>query len=254
MRYLILSDIHANLEALDATLAAAGPHDRVLVLGDLVGYGADPNPVIDRIRALPETTIIRGNHDKVAVGIDDARAFNRLARHAIAWTADALTAENSAWLAALPAGPVLVDPQVEICHGAPFDEDCYIFDDLDATRALRTARALLCLFGHTHVPAAYELGAPGAKSQRGGDQLSVIAPPRGSAFQMVLAPDRRYLVNCGAVGQPRDGNPHAAFGVLDLKALTLTTRRVPYDVERAQAKILAAGLPEMLAQRLAAGR
>src|SRR5687768_14709697 len=153
MRYLVISDIHANIEALDATLAAAADCERVLVLGDLVGYGADPNAVVEKIRALPAATLIRGNHDKVAAGLEDVEGFNYLARQAIEWTANTLTRENRAWLAELPMGPVLVEPFVEICHGAPFDEDCYVFDDLDATRAMRTARAPLCLYGHTHVPA-----------------------------------------------------------------------------------------------------
>jgi diadenosine tetraphosphatase ApaH/serine/threonine PP2A family protein phosphatase len=245
MKYLVISDIHANLEAFDAVLAAAGSYDRALVLGDLVGYGADPNPVIDRIRAMSAATIIRGNHDKVGAGLEDVEGFNYLARHAIAWTADALTPDNKAWLAALPMGPVLVEPPVEICHGAPFDEDCYIFDDLDATRALRTSRAPLCLFGHTHVPAAYRLS---------NDELQMIGPPRGPRFRIPLERDVKYLVNCGAVGQPRDGDPHAAFGLLDTSDRTLTVGRVPYDVATAQAKIIAAGLPEVLAQRLAVGR
>jgi diadenosine tetraphosphatase ApaH/serine/threonine PP2A family protein phosphatase len=245
MKYLVISDIHANLEAFDAVLAAAGPYDRVLVLGDLVGYGADPNLIIDRIRGLAGATVIRGNHDKVGAGLEDVEGFNYLARHAIAWTADALTPDNKAWLAALPAGPVLVEPLVEICHGAPFDEDCYIFDDLDATRALRTARGPLCLFGHTHVPAGYRLA---------GDELHMIGPPRGSRYRIPLDRGVKYLVNCGAVGQPRDGDPQAAFGLLDTADRTLTIARVPYDVATAQAKIIAAGLPEVLAQRLAVGR
>jgi diadenosine tetraphosphatase ApaH/serine/threonine PP2A family protein phosphatase len=245
MKYLVVSDIHANLEALDAVLAAAGACDRVLVLGDLVGYGADPNPVIERIRALPGTTIIRGNHDKVGAGLEDVEGFNYLARHAIAWTATALTPDNKAWLAALPMGPVLVEPLVEICHGAPFDEDCYIFDDLDATRALRASRAPVCLFGHTHVPAAFRLAQ---------DELQMVGPPRGPRFRLALDGNGKYLVNCGAVGQPRDGDPHAAFGLLDTADRTLTVMRVAYDVAAAQAKIIAAGLPEVLAQRLAVGR
>ena len=245
MKYLVISDIHANLEALTAVLGAAGAPDRVLVLGDLVGYGADPNPVIDRIRALPATTIIRGNHDKVGAGLEDVEGFNYLARHAIAWTASALTSDNKAWLAALPMGPVQVEPLLEICHGAPFDEDCYIFDDLDATRALRTSRAPLCLFGHTHVPAAFRLAQ---------DELAMIGPPRGPRFRIALERDVKYLVNCGAVGQPRDGDPQAAFGLVDTADRTLTVVRVPYDVSAAQAKIIAAGLPEVLAQRLALGR
>ena len=249
MRYLVISDIHANLEALEATLAAAGEHERVLVLGDLVGYGADPNPVVDRIRALPSAALIRGNHDKVAAGLDDVEGFNYLARQAIEWTASALTPENRAWLAALPKGPIMVEPQVEICHGAPFDEDCYIFDDLDATRALRAARAPLCLFGHTHVPAAFKLAAKG----RNGD-LQMLGPPRGPRFRLSLDNEGRYLVNCGAVGQPRDGDPQAAYGMLDTDAQTLMIMRVPYDVATTQAKIIEAGLPEVLAQRLAVGR
>jgi diadenosine tetraphosphatase ApaH/serine/threonine PP2A family protein phosphatase len=245
VRYLVISDVHANLEALEATLAAAGDCDHVLVLGDLVGYGADPNAVVERIRALPSATLIRGNHDKVAAGLEDVEGFNYLARQAIEWTALSLTPENRAWVAALPPGPVLVEPLVEICHGSPFDEDTYIFDDLDATRALRTARAPLCLFGHTHVPAAFRLAH---------DELQMLGPPRGPRYRQALEAESRYLVNCGAVGQPRDGDPQAAFGTLDTDARVLTITRVPYDVATAQAKIIAAGLPEVLAQRLAVGR
>jgi diadenosine tetraphosphatase ApaH/serine/threonine PP2A family protein phosphatase len=245
MKHLVISDIHANLEALEAVLAAAGGCDRVLVLGDLVGYGADPNPVIDRIRALPAATVIRGNHDKVGAGLEDVEGFNYLARYAITWTATALTPDNRAWLAALPTGPVQVEPEVEICHGAPFDEDAYIFDDLDAARALRAARAPLCLFGHTHVPAAFALA---------GDELQLIGPPRGPRYRMTLERGIKYLVNCGAVGQPRDGDSNAAFGLLDTDEGTLSVVRVPYDLAAAQAKIIAAGLPEVLAQRLSVGR
>jgi diadenosine tetraphosphatase ApaH/serine/threonine PP2A family protein phosphatase len=244
MKYLIISDVHANLEALEATLAKAGAHDAVLVLGDLVGYGADPNAVIDRIRQLPGTTIIRGNHDKVGAGIENVEAFNHLAKHAITWTASALTPGNRAWLAALPAGPVNIDAWVQICHGAPFDEDVYIFDDLDARRALIVTDRTLCLFGHTHVPAVYKFDA----------DFHPVGPPRGETFRLLLDDAAKYLVNCGAVGQPRDGDPRAAFGMLDTTSRTLTVMRTPYDVATAQAKIIAAGLPEVLAQRLAIGR
>ena len=243
MRYLVISDIHANLEALDAVLAAAGGYDHALVLGDLVGYGADPNAVIDRVLALPSATFIRGNHDKVGAGLEDTEGFNYLARHAIAWTASALTPKNRAWLAALPQGPVLVDDLVEICHGAPFDEDVYIFDDLDAMRALRASRRPLCLFGHTHVPAAFQFDS----EQRTVEML------RGARVD-VFDSQARYLVNCGAVGQPRDGDPRAAFGILDTGTRSLELVRVEYDVAAAQAKIIAAGLPDVLAQRLAVGR
>ena len=160
MRYLIISDIHANLEALEATLAAADRYDGVLALGDLVGYGADPNAVIDRVRELPIAGMIRGNHDKVASGVETVEGFNHLARRAIEWTAATLTADNRAWLAALQPGPVIVDALAEICHGTPFDEDVYVFDELDALRSLNAARRPLCLFGHTHVPAVFTFADP----------------------------------------------------------------------------------------------
>jgi diadenosine tetraphosphatase ApaH/serine/threonine PP2A family protein phosphatase len=245
MRYLVLSDIHANLEALEAVLAWPVGCDATLVLGDLVGYGADPNAVVERVRALPPSVIVRGNHDKVGAGVDSVESFNQLARQAITWTAAALTAENRAWLAALPQGPTVVDDLVEICHGAPFDEDVYIFDDLDAQRAFKSLRRRVCLFGHTHVPAVF-----GAAD----DAVASLPPPRGVRGEVSLAGPARYLVNCGAVGQPRDGDARAAFGVLDTGRPALTVLRVPYDLRTAQAKIIAAGLPEVLARRLAIGR
>ena len=244
LRYLVISDIHANLEALDAVLAAAGPHDHALVLGDLVGYGADPNAVIDRVRALPAATLIRGNHDKVGAGLENTDGFNYLARHAITWTTNTLTPERRQWLAALPQGPTIIDDLVEICHGAPFDEDVYIFDDLDAMRALRVARRPLCLFGHTHVVAGYNVT----------NKTDIVAPVHGTSIRIPPNGGSRFLVNCGAVGQPRDGDPRAAYGLLDSSARTLTLERVEYDVSAAQAKIVAAGLPDVLAQRLAVGR
>jgi diadenosine tetraphosphatase ApaH/serine/threonine PP2A family protein phosphatase len=244
MQYLIISDIHANLEALEAAVAAAPPCDHVLVLGDLVGYGADPNAVVDRIRAFPAATVIRGNHDKVAAGLEDATGFNHLARHAVEWTRTTLTAANREWIAALPPGPVLVDNIAEICHGTPYDEDVYLFDDMEARRAFRAMRRPICLFGHTHVPTVFRVN----------DNMEAIGPPRGPKFRLAVDVSAHYLVNCGAVGQPRDGDPRAAFGVLDTDQHTVTVMRVPYDVGGAQAKIIAAGLPEVLAQRLAMGR
>jgi diadenosine tetraphosphatase ApaH/serine/threonine PP2A family protein phosphatase len=245
MRYLVLSDIHANLEALDAVLAAASDIDHVLVLGDLIGYGADPNAVVDRVRGLGTVTFIRGNHDKVGTGLDTVSGFNHLARLAIQWTAATLTSVNRAWVAALPQGPVTVDTLVEICHGSPFDEDVDIFDELDVRQAFQVSARPLCLFGHTHVPAAARMM---------GATLESLGMPRGSRHEIVLDSDSRYLVNCGAVGQPRDGDSRAAYGVVDTDAGTLTVCRVEYDIPKAQAKILTAGLPEVLAQRLAIGR
>src|SRR5450830_1447208 len=137
MRYLVLTDIHANLEALDTCLADARARtfDAALVLGDLVGYGADPNVVVERVQALEPLAIVRGNHDKVACGLDQAEGFNAVAKHAARWMLAELTPAHRAWLAALPRGPHEVDEFVEICHGSPFDEDAYIFDQLDAVHA-----------------------------------------------------------------------------------------------------------------------
>jgi diadenosine tetraphosphatase ApaH/serine/threonine PP2A family protein phosphatase len=247
MRYLVLTDIHANLEALEACLsdAAARGYQRALVLGDLVGYGADPNDVIARVRALDPLAIVRGNHDKVACGLEPAEGFNAVAKNAARWTFDVLTPEYRAWLAALPQGPHAVDTLVEICHGSPFDEDAYIFDELDALRALKSAVRPLCLFGHTHYPATFEL-SDGA--------FDSIGPAVTAESFITLEDGSRYLVNPGSVGQPRDGDPRAAYAIVDVEDQRVELFRVFYDVEKAQTKVVKAGLPDVLAQRLGVGR
>ena len=247
VRYLILSDIHANLDALDAVLAAAprDTWDRVVVLGDLVGYGADPNAVVDRVRALDPLAVIRGNHDKACCGIEDASNFNHVARIAASWTGDHLTAENRNYLRDLPAGPVVIDDRVEICHGSPFDEDHYIFDAEDARRALEAGDRQLCLFGHTHLPVVF---------RRAGNTYDGFLPEGDSDTTITLQDGVRYVVNPGSVGQPRDGDPRAAFAIYDTEGPTLTLRRIPYAVDAAQRRILGAGLPASLANRLAVGR
>ena len=246
MRYLILSDVHGNLDALDAVLEqASGRWDQALVLGDLVGYGAQPNEVIARLRGLSPLAVIRGNHDKAACGLDDGAQFNFVARFAAAWTSDRLTSEHREYLRSLPAGPIEIDDRVMICHGSPFDEDHYIFDGSDARYAVDAATRPLCLYGHTHLPAIF----------RQVDDLFEGAAPNGEG-ETVLPIQRgvRYLVNCGSVGQPRDGDPRAAFGMLDDEQRELRLIRVEYPVEAAQARILEAGLPPSLANRLAIGR
>ena len=247
MRYLVLSDIHGNLEALDAVLGAAGVrgYERVLVLGDLVGYGADPNAVIERIRALEPTAVIRGNHDKVAAGVEDADGFNTIARDAVSWTMLALSPENASYLAALPVGPIVIDELIEICHGTPFDEDAYVFDELDALRAIEAATRPLCLFGHTHIPVVFT---------RSGDGLAVDTAEGEALFTVAIRDHCRYLINTGSVGQPRDGDPRAACGIADTVARKVELLRVEYPVATAQQKVLAAGLPDVLARRLALGR
>jgi diadenosine tetraphosphatase ApaH/serine/threonine PP2A family protein phosphatase len=247
MRYLVLTDIHANLEALDACLADADERrcDATLCLGDLVGYGADPNAVIARVQSLTPLAVVRGNHDKVACGLDQAEGFNAVAKSAARWTLNALTPAHRQWLADLPAGPHIVDDLVEICHGSPFDEDAYIFDELDAVRALKTSTRALCLFGHTHYPVTFELAE---------DRFDTVGPAAAGEMRMPLRAGSKYLLNPGSVGQPRDGDWRAAYAIVDTTARIVDLFRLRYPVAEAQAKILEAGLPEVLAQRLGVGR
>jgi diadenosine tetraphosphatase ApaH/serine/threonine PP2A family protein phosphatase len=247
MRYLILTDIHANLEALDTCLADAlvRRYDETLVLGDLVGYGPDPNLVVERVQALEPLALVRGNHDKVACGLEQAEGFNTVAKSAAKWTLEVLTPEYREWLAVLPEGPIVVDDTVEICHGSPFDEDAYIFDELDAVRALKVATRPLCLFGHTHYPVTFEL------SDESFDSVGSASAPQ---TQVELRDGCKYLLNPGSVGQPRDGDPRAAYAIVDTKKRLVELYRLKYPVEETQVKIVKAGLPEVLAQRLAVGR
>ena len=247
MRYLVLTDIHANLEALDACLAdaAARGYDRTLVLGDLVGYGADPNAVIQSVQTLRPSAIVRGNHDKVARGLHEAEGFNAVAKSAARWTLDTLTTSNREWLASLPRGPAVVDDLIEICHGSPLDEDAYIFDELDAERALRASARPLCLFGHTHYPIAFEWSA---------EKLDTIGPNAADDVPIALLDGSKYLVNPGSVGQPRDGDPRAAYAIADTSARRIELLRIPYAIDEAQWKVMKAGLPEVLVRRLAVGR
>jgi diadenosine tetraphosphatase ApaH/serine/threonine PP2A family protein phosphatase len=244
--YLVLSDIHSNLDALDAVLSSVeGQWDRLLVLGDLVGYGGEPNGVIDRIRGLNPVAIIRGNHDKAACGIDDASNFNQIAKYAAVWTGEALTDDNREYLRALPAGPVMIDDRVEICHGSPFDEDHYIFDVEDAQKAMETSERQLCLFGHTHLPVVFKTD---------GQTFEGYVPEGDVPVEIALESGLRYVVNPGSVGQPRDGDARAAFALYWPDIFTLELRRVPYAVDAAQRRIIVAGLPASLANRLAVGR
>jgi len=247
MRYLVISDIHANLEAFETVMAAAKPlgYDKVLLLGDLVGYGADPNAICERVRELKPDALIRGNHDKVGSGVESPEGFNAVARNAIKWTYENLTKENREWLASLPAGPMIVDETIEICHGTPFDEDAYVFDDLDALRAMHAARRPLCLFGHTHVQVGHYLSR---------DQFGLATADDHRPLGIPMDDANRYLVNPGSVGQPRDGAPRAGFGIVDTGAKEATIHRVEYPISKAQARILEEGLPDVLAQRLALGR
>jgi diadenosine tetraphosphatase ApaH/serine/threonine PP2A family protein phosphatase len=248
MRYLIFSDLHANLDAFEAVLGAAPPADRILILGDIVGYGAEPNAVIDRVRELAPALIIRGNHDKVASGLEMPDSFNPAALQSAAWTFDKLTADNRAWLYAIPPGPAEIDETIEICHGSPEDEDEYLFSAADAGRVFPSVKRPVCFFGHTHVAVSYSTCA-------NFKEVELREPDQDETSTIIgIKARRHYLINPGAVGQPRDGDPRAAFAYFDTTTQSVELRRVPYDVARAQQRIRAAGLPDVLARRLGLGR
>ncbi len=246
MRYLLLSDIHANDEALTAVLARARRRgfDRIVILGDFVGYGAEPNAVLDRLRRLRKPKIvIRGNHDKVVCGLDDGRLFNPVALAAARWTAGALSPRNREFLEALPLGPLAVDEAFEICHGSPRDEDAYIFSDRDAFVNFRGFDSRVCFFGHSHIPSIFTLEPHGIR-------VEVVCEKR---MTRSLEEGRRYLINPGSVGQPRDRNPAASYAVFDSAKRSVLFERVPYDAEQTRQKIYRAGLPGMLGDRLLVG-
>jgi diadenosine tetraphosphatase ApaH/serine/threonine PP2A family protein phosphatase len=251
VRILLLSDIHSNLEALDACLAAAPAHDLVVNLGDTVGYGANPNEVIARVRSLGRV-FVRGNHDKAVSGLMDLDDFNPIAGIATLWTRDHLTPENLAWLGSLPQGPIRVDglPSVQFVHGSAHDEDEYLISVRDALEPLITDLIPITFFGHTHLQGGFVL--QGEVSESYDPSYRTVGQPESSDWP--LRPDRHYLINPGSVGQPRDGDWRAAFAVFDTEGSIVSFYRVPYNVRAAQEKITAAHLPPRLAARLAAGR
>lgn len=251
MRILVLSDIHANLEALDACLAAAPAFDLVVNLGDIVGYGASPNEVAERSRALGKT-FVRGNHDKAATGVMDLGDFNPMAAAAAMWTRNELTAENMEWLRALPHGPVALKeyPELQLVHGSPNDEDEYVVSLGDALAPLITITVPLTFFGHTHLQGGFFANGGSADGFR--PEYKTVGQPESVPLQ--LKPNTRYLINPGSVGQPRDGDWRAAFALFDTEEQIVHYHRTPYNLKAAQDRIFAAKLPPRLATRLAAGR
>jgi predicted phosphodiesterase len=251
VRILLLSDIHSNLEALEACLSAAPGHDLVVNLGDIVGYGASPNEVIDRSRRLGEI-FVRGNHDKAVAGLTDVLDFNPIAGMAALWTRNQLTADNLEWLSSLAQGPVHLAqfPDIQLVHGSPLDEDEYIVNLRDAQQPLLASSVPLTLFGHTHLQGAFSVDQTQGQASR--PIYNTVGQTEISEFP--LREGSRYLINPGSVGQPRDGDWRAAFAVLDTQSRLLSYHRVPYNLKGAQDRILAANLPQRLATRLAAGR
>ena len=257
MRALILSDIHGNQDAMEAVLAAAdGSYDQLWHLGDAVGYGAYPNQIVDRMRALG-TLHVRGNHDRVASGMASPEGFNPIAALAAHWTTMQLTPENLEWLRAMPQGPIYPAGSAAGCvHGSPLDEDEYIVSLSDATDPLRLQKSLITFFGHTHLQGGF--------SANGKNWVEIIPsyPNENEAVSWKLAIDlsgsTRYLINPGSVGQPRDFDWRAGYAIFDDRdgdpTAEVVFHRIPYDVAAAQKAILDAGLPNRLAWRLTEGR
>src|SRR6266849_4016821 len=247
MRILILSDLHSNATALDAVLDAAQDRwDKSVCLGDVVGYGPDPNEVTTRLRELGAQTI-RGNHDKAAAGLMPTGDFNPVAKAAVDWTRAQLTPDNLAWLTALPQGPLATDGVVLI-HGAFHDEDEYVFTPSQALDGLLDSSAPVTFFGHTHLQRGFSYQDSNL------EVLQIHPRPFETFAALRIELPRRYLLNPGSVGQPRDGDPRAAFAIADLEHEVIEFWRVPYDISVVQERMRAARLPEPLVQRLNVGR
>jgi predicted phosphodiesterase len=236
VRFLIISDIHANWDALDAVLnRAEGKYDLVVNCGDLVGYGPEPNRVVDWCRAT-NAAVVRGNHDKAAVGLADLEWFNPVAKAAALWTSEILTEENRTYLATLPVGPVTVQ-DFSLVHGSPMDEDEYLVEPSDVDGFVPDHT--LSFFGHTHLQGGFYL------HRRGVYPLTLDS--------LFIDETAAYLVNPGSVGQPRDHDPRAAFAIYDSELRRVDFDRAEYDATLTARKIFEAGLPEVLGLRLFRG-
>jgi len=239
MRIAVISDVHANLYALDAVLAHVGSVDAIWHLGDVVGYGPEPDAVVNRLAAAGAIGV-RGNHDAAACGGDEIDWFNPDARAAMEWTRRAISSATSAWLTALPDRREEAD--FTLVHGSPLDP---IWEYVTTTAAARDNLAAITtahgLNGHTHVPIAFSLD---------GDRMGRSTPQPGPATRL---DGHRLLLNPGSVGQPRDGDPRASYLVLDMAARHATWGRVAYDIDAVRAQMGAVGLPARLIDRLRHG-
>jgi predicted phosphodiesterase len=241
MRFAIISDIHANLEAFDAVLADARDNKctSFVCLGDVVGYNANPRECVERVREMSCVTV-KGNHDEQASLVESSRGFNEMAEAAIQWTRDHLTDEGKQWLRDLKLQQQVRD--FTIVHAtldAPEQWD-YVFDNLDAAASFGFQQTTVCFFGHTHVPMVFTCGEDGVQRHQF-DKLQIDA-------------SKKYFINVGSVGQPRDGDWRAAYCIYDVENELVEQRRLKYDVATAQSKIIDTGLPRLLAERLAIGR
>jgi diadenosine tetraphosphatase ApaH/serine/threonine PP2A family protein phosphatase len=249
MRWALFSDIHGNLEALEVCLDSIRKArvDRLVCLGDIVGYGASPNECVGHVKASGAFTIA-GNHDHAALGLIDIGEFNDHARAAILWTQEALSRETAEWLGERPMD--LAEPGLRVVHASPGhpSEWNYILTPMDAAAEFRTFEESICFVGHSHVPGLFLGPAPGDGA------FGFIQESMLPANEPVTLPvGRRAIVNVGSVGQPRDRDARAAWLLYDDQTGTVVLNRLPYAIEAAQERILDAGLPPFLAYRLGMG-
>jgi predicted phosphodiesterase len=251
VKYLILSDIHGNWDAFQAVLRKVRRKrfDATLLLGDLVGYGAAPNQVMDALCRLPgQVHVVRGNHDKVVARIESAENFNPTARKAAEWTTGRLTRANLGRVHDLPQGPLEIPGEgghLAICHGSPQDEDRYVFADRDAASAFAAYDVPLVFFGHTHITSVFW--------REPGQSMIGVQALKGTTGTVEIEDGTRYMINPGSIGQPRDGDPRASYMVYDSDRRLVRWHRVDYPIQKAQGRIRKAGLPRGLATRLGAG-
>ncbi len=242
MRVLVISDIHANYTALEAVLKDAGAVDEVWCLGDLIGYGPDPNMVVEELRGMPSLTCMLGNHDVAIIGRMELAAFNGDARRSLTWTSNVLTADNMDFLRSLPHR-VCVRGDVTLAHGSPRDPIWeYILNTLSARLNFEHFQTPYCFVGHSHIQSVFRLDAEK-------DRVSMAVARVGEPLQ--LKP--RLILNPGSVGQPRDRDARAAYAIYDSEQATWQPRRTEYDVTSVQERVRQAGLPEKHAVRLAEG-
>ncbi len=241
MRILVISDIHGNYPALEAVLADAGAFDAVWCLGDLVGYGPQPNECIERVRGLPGLICLLGNHDAASMGSIDLEDFNIEAQKSVRWMIEHLTEDNRAYLEGLPEK--VRQDGFTLVHGSPrYPIWEYILTSEDARHNFPAMTTRYCLVGHSHVPSVFSLGKKDT-------QVHMVIPQPG--YPVKLKP--RAIINPGSVGQPRDHNPNACYAMLDLEAFTWELFRVPYNYQQVQKMIMEAGLPVRNAVRLEGG-
>ncbi|MBI2762543.1 MAG: metallophosphoesterase family protein [Chloroflexi bacterium] len=239
MRVAVLSDIHANMPALEASVRAAGGVDGIWHLGDVVGYGPAPDQVVARLQELGVTGV-RGNHDAAAIGGPEIDWFNPDARRAMEWTRNSISPSTRAWLTGLP--PTAILDECSLVHGSPRDPMWEYITSVPVARAnLAALGTRIGLHGHTHVPMAW-IEEDGS--------VDVVGPGDGSILELR---GRRALVNPGSVGQPRDGDPRAAFLILDTEKDSISWHRVSYDIQAVQEAMRSAGLPATLVARLDSG-